>query len=59
VSRTITYTINKKHDFNLLVSAEVEAAVLELSKSSLNFAFEDDLLDESTSQTIMITNKSN
>jgi hypothetical protein len=59
VSRTIGYTINGHHEFNFLINAIVEPAVLELSKPSIDFTFDDESLEESISENILIENKSN
>lgn len=42
---TLSYTINGAHSFQLLVEAEVELVVLNISKTSLRMGYLDDITE--------------
>ena len=53
---SVTYKINHEHIFNFKVIAKMEPAVLKLSKSNLKFVFDDENMEESLSEKIIIEN---
>lgn len=59
IQQPILYKINNQHEFNFLVSAHVENAILELSVDHMDLIFEEGYLEEFLSRPVTIFNKSN
>lgn len=56
IDGVVTYKINKEHVFNFKVSAKMESAELKLSKSVLKFTFDDENMEESLTEKLVIEN---
>jgi hypothetical protein len=52
----VTYKINKEHAFHFKVSAKMEQAELRLSKDVLKFTFDDENMEESLTEKVLIEN---
>lgn len=57
-SAPITYYINDR-PFNFLVTAQADPVSLELSKKKLQFSFNEDSMEMSATQSLMLTNYGN
>jgi hypothetical protein len=57
LSQTVSYIFNHTQTFNFLIQADIEPAVMKLSKSSLVFEFEEDNMDASLVEKIVIENE--
>lgn len=57
--KAITYTINKVHEFQFLVEAEIELAALTINKNVLKMSYLDDLTEMFLKDSLMLKNDGN
>jgi len=57
--RTISYLINERHQFKILVKAQVTAVILTLKKNEEDFQFEEESLDMKIVRDVVIVNNGN
>jgi hypothetical protein len=57
--RQVVYTINGMHHFKLLVKAEITIVQIKMSRTELNFRFNEDNLERTLTESVILSNSGN